>query len=138
MNSFCRTQQLMWSPFTMALAKNSLMNSTYTFPLGFSNFVQVLSLNTSGMEVFSRVSISTTLSMITVAFYSGRYRPCLPQWFWSPLSLCVDTLRFLGSKVLSGRHLHKQTQSREINAKIQNKNTNLISTKLVHKTSTKS
>ena len=55
------------------------------------------------------------------------------------LWVCAWTLwRFLRSKVISGRHLHKQTQNRETSAKTHNKNTNLIGTKLVHKISTKS
>ena len=52
---------------TLAFEKNSLMISEYTLPLEFSNFVHVLSLNISGMEVSSRVSNQTTISMIIVA-----------------------------------------------------------------------
>ena len=67
-NSLWHTQQLIWSPSTLAFEKNSLMMiSEYTLPLGFSNFVHVLSMKISGMEVSSRVSNRTTISMIIVA-----------------------------------------------------------------------
>ena len=51
MNSLPLTQQLMSSPSTNALAKNSLMMHSYTSPIGFNNLVHVLSLNTSRMNV---------------------------------------------------------------------------------------
>ena len=66
-NSLCLAQQFICSPSTLAFEKNSLTISDYTTPLGFNSFVHVLSLNTSGMQVSSRVSNFTTLSMIIMA-----------------------------------------------------------------------
>ena len=66
-NSLCLTQQFIWSPSTVAFEKNSLMISEKTTLTGFNSLVQVLSLNTSGMKVSSRVSSQTTLSIIMVA-----------------------------------------------------------------------
>ena len=66
-NSLCLTQQSIWSPSTVAFEKNSHMISEQTTPTGFNSLVQVLSLNTSGMKVSSRVSSWTTLSIIMVA-----------------------------------------------------------------------
>ena len=66
-NSLCLTQQSIRSPSTVAFQKNSLMISKQTTPIRFNSQVQVLSLNTSGMKVSSRVSSLTTLSIIMVA-----------------------------------------------------------------------
>ena len=55
------------SPSTLAFEKNSFIISEYTTPTRFRSFVHVLSLNTSGMKVSSRVSNLTTLYMIIVA-----------------------------------------------------------------------
>ena len=66
-NSLCLTQQFILSLSTLALEKNSLIIFEYTTPTRFSSFFHVLSLNTVGMQVSSRVSNFTTLSMIMVA-----------------------------------------------------------------------
>ena len=55
-NSLPLNQQLMWSPSTMAFAKNSRMIFSNISPTELSNFVHVLSLNTSEMKVPSRDS----------------------------------------------------------------------------------
>ena len=76
MNSLPLTQQLMSSPSTNALAKNSLMMHSYTSPIGFNNLVHVLSLNTSGMNVSFKDLMSTFLSKTIKTFCNDRCMPC--------------------------------------------------------------
>ena len=105
-NSLCLTQQLIWSPSTLAFRKNSLMISKYTTSLGFSSFVHLLSLNTSSMQVLKGLQFDNSFHdyrgfsvaiIVTYVCISG----------YGVIRICLRTLGgFLGSWMFGGRHLH--------------------------------